>query len=369
VHNDLQALLRYLTPAETAELDGLLSDIEVPAWSPLPGPQTEAFDSEADELFYGGAAGGGKTDLLLGIAIQNHWRSIVFRREFQQLKGIKDRSNELYADMGRYNGSDWIWRFKSGASIEFGACQFEGDEQKYQGRAHDLKAFDEITHFTKQQYKFLTGWNRTTKVNPLTQDYFRTRVIAAGNPPTTAEGTWVVDYWAPWLHPNHDNPAKPGELRWFVTNNQGDDVEVPDSSPVPMEINGIETEIMPRSRTFIRARIQDNPYLMQSGYISILQALPEPLRSRMLQGDFGVGEDDDEWQVIPTSWLLQAQSRWAPTYEEYLLKLISRKDAVTRTSAMHASSPPLKHSGRSLPKTIDETGVDVPEESDEQKAP
>jgi hypothetical protein len=369
VHNDLQALLRYLTPAETAELDGLLSDIEVPAWSPLPGPQTEAFDSEADELFYGGAAGGGKTDLLLGIAIQNHWRSIVFRREFQQLKGIKDRSNELYADMGRYNGSDWIWRFKSGASIEFGACQFEGDEQKYQGRAHDLKAFDEITHFTKQQYKFLTGWNRTTKVNPITQDYFRTRVIAAGNPPTTAEGTWVVDYWAPWLHPNHDNPAKPGELRWFVTNNQGDDVEVPDSSPVPMEINGIETEIMPRSRTFIRARIQDNPYLMQSGYISILQALPEPLRSRMLQGDFGVGEDDDEWQVIPTSWLLQAQSRWAPTYEEYLLKLISRKDAVTRTSAMHASSPPLKHSGRSLPKTIDETGVDIPEESDEQKAP
>lgn len=37
-------------------------------WRPLPGPQTMAYSSPADELFYGGAAGGGKTDLLLGVA-------------------------------------------------------------------------------------------------------------------------------------------------------------------------------------------------------------------------------------------------------------------------------------------------------------
>lgn len=347
--SDLQDLLQYLTPSELYEIDSLLVDIAVPTWTPLPGPQTMAYESQADELFYGGAAGGGKTDLLLGTAIQNHWRTIIFRREFQQLKGIRDRASEIYTENagGRYNAQDWVWRFKDGRSIELGACQFEGDEQKYQGRAHDLKAFDEITHFTKKQYKFLTGWNRTTKINPETGQYFKTRVIAAGNPPTSAEGAWVVDYWAPWLRPDHPNPAKPGELRWFITNNQGDDVEVSGSDPIFMTINNIETEIFPRSRSFIRARIQDNPYLMQSGYISILQSLPEPLRSRMLQGDFGVGDDDDEWQVIPTNWILAAQSRWAPTYEEYLLKLIKRKDleAVSTTiaedplDAMRARAP------------------------------
>ena len=38
------------------------------AWVPNPGPQTQAFLCEADELFYGGEAGGGKTDLGIGLS-------------------------------------------------------------------------------------------------------------------------------------------------------------------------------------------------------------------------------------------------------------------------------------------------------------
>ena len=38
------------------------------AWVPNPGPQTQAFLCEADELFYGGEAGGGKTDGGIGLA-------------------------------------------------------------------------------------------------------------------------------------------------------------------------------------------------------------------------------------------------------------------------------------------------------------
>lgn len=319
--DDLHSLLSYLTPSELRELDALLSTVEVPIWNPLPGPQTEAYYCEADELFYGGAAGGGKTDLLLGTSLQHHWRSIIFRREFQQLKGIRDRGGELFSDVSKFNGADLTWRIEDGRRIELGACQYEGDEQKYQGRPHDLKAFDEITHFTKKQFTFLKGWNRTTKINPETGNYYRCRVIAAGNPPTTAEGQWVTEYWAPWLNPSHPNPAKPGELRWFITNSDGEDVEVSGPEPVYMVINGLETAVYPRSRTFIRARIQDNPYLLESGYLSILQSLPEPLRSRMLSGDFGVGEDDDKWQVIPTAWIHAAQARWAPSFEEYLVKL------------------------------------------------
>lgn len=318
-------MLPYLTEQELAELDSILSGVDIPVWSPLPGPQTEAYYCEADELFYGGAAGGGKTDLLLGTALDSHWRSIIFRREFQQLKGIRDRSQEIYGDLGKYNGADMLWRIEDGRRIEFGACQYEGDEQKYQGRPHDLKAFDEITHFSRSQFMFLKGWNRTTKIDPKTGQFYKTRVICAGNPPTTPEGTWVIDYWAPWLDPHHANPAKPGELRWFITDEEGNDREVSGPEPVYMKINGLESAVQPRSRTFIRARVQDNAYLMQSGYLSVLQSLPEPLRSRMLQGDFGVGEEDNEWQVIPTAWILLAQARWAPTYAEYLQKLADRR--------------------------------------------
>lgn len=68
--------------------------------------------------------------------------------------------------------------------------------------------------------------------------------------------------------------------------------------------------LAPKSRTFIPARIEDNPYLLDSGYRATLQSLPEPLRSKMLYGDFGAGREDDPWQVIPTAWVTLAQERW-----------------------------------------------------------
>jgi hypothetical protein len=56
--------------------------------------------------------------------------------------------------------------------------------------------------------------------------------------------------------------------------------------------------------------VSDNPYLMGTSYVSVLQALPEPLRSQMLNGDFQAGIQDDPWQVIPTEWVEIAQARW-----------------------------------------------------------
>jgi hypothetical protein len=73
-----------------------------------------------------------------------------------------------------------------------------------------------------------------------------------------------------------------------------------------------EQVITPRSRTFIPSRVSDNPYYMATGYVSTLQALPEPLRSQLLNGDFQAGMEDDTWQVIPTAWVDAAQARWKP---------------------------------------------------------
>ena len=297
--------------SERRRLDALLIE-QRGVWQPLvdidapesPTPQQQALDSPADDLFYGGAAGGGKTDLLIGTALTRHYRGIIFRREAKQLKAIEERAVELLGTRDGYNSQDHIWRLENRADVpaamlRFGGCQHPGDEQSYQGQPHDFIGFDEITHFHESQFRFLKGWNRTTKQGQ------RCRVICAGNPPTSSDGDWVIQYWGPWLDPEHPRPARPGELRWYAVID-GEDIEVEDDTPI--EWNG-ET-IKPRSRTFIPSRIEDNPFLIDTGYKATLQALPEPLRSQMLKGSFEAGKEDDPWQVIPTEWVRAAQERW-----------------------------------------------------------
>ena len=143
---EIADLLDFCTPEELQEIDGILAE-NTPVWVPLPGPQTEAYESEADILYYGGSAGGGKSDMLLGLGLTRHTRSIIYRREgTQNLANVDRLLNEIVRDRKGWNGKDNVWR-GGNRQIEFGSCKDLGDEQKYQGRAHDLKGFDEITHF------------------------------------------------------------------------------------------------------------------------------------------------------------------------------------------------------------------------------
>jgi hypothetical protein len=100
-------------------------------------------------------------------------------------------------------------------------------------------------------------------------------------------------------------PAESGEIRYFSVID-GKEIEVPDGEP--FEHNG--EIVTPQSRTFIHARLKDNPYLVGTGYLATLQALPEPLRSQLLHGDFSAGVEDDPMQVCPTSWIDAAMDRW-----------------------------------------------------------
>ena len=290
-----------------------LDNIFIPIWLPFPdSPQERAYYSEADELFYGGAAGGGKTDLLLGLAGTSHQTSIIFRREFPRLRAITERSREIYNAGGdshakdSYNESLHIWRLLDGKVIEFGSVQYEKNKINYQGRPHDLYCFDEITEFTEDIYRFIKIWNRSTKPNQ------RCRMVVTGNPPTDAAGEWVIQYWAAWLDDQHPNPAKDGELRWYASID-GKEIEVDSGEPILNESPANEDDkyIYPLSRTFIHARVEDNPVLMKTGYKAGLQAISDPtLRQQMLYGDFSIGLQDDAWQVIPTEWVKAANKRW-----------------------------------------------------------
>jgi len=299
---DMLALVGRLDPAVKAELDQLLRDSDPALWVPQDGPQYDAYYSLADIVFYGGAAGGGKTDLLLGLCLTSQKHSIIFRREAVQLTGIEERMSGILGTRNGYNSQDGIWRLPGKRVMELGSVKGLNDWMKYQGRPHDAKLFDEICHFAESQFRTLIGWLRSDDPT------VRQRVVCAGNPPTDAEGEWVKRYWAPWLDPQHPNPAKPGELRWYVTDEKGEDEEV--EGPAPIVVPWDKDPLVPKSRTFIPSSVDDNLFLSSTGYKATLQSLPEPLRSQMLRGDFNAGAADPAWQTIPTEWVKAAQARW-----------------------------------------------------------
>lgn len=296
----------------------LLSDPQ--PWRPISGPQAEAAESQADVLGFGGAGGGGKSDLICGLACTQHRKSIIFRENGTELVGINGRLRNIIGNRGVYNGRDKVWTVRRPdgevAEIEMGSFPDLDDEQKYRGRDHDLLAFDEATNMRESQVRFLFAWNRSVVPGQ------RVRTVLTFNPPVTVEGRWIIKFFAPWLDDHHPNPALPGEIRWFATV-AGVDIEVPDNRRFVLAPDGVtrlyefnpdehkpEDIISPSSRTFIPSRVVDNPFLASTGYMRTLQALPEPLRSQMLKGDFKAGMQDDAFQVIPTAWVEAAMARW-----------------------------------------------------------
>lgn len=299
---EIAELLPYLSDDERKELAAILEqDAANCMWRPLPGPQSLAYHNEAQVLGYGGAAGGGKTDLMLGKAVNKHQVSYILRREATQMQGIYNRMAQIMGGTDGFNKSDKLWRFPDGRLIRFGSTPNLGDEMNYQGQARDFLGLDETANFLQQQVVFLMGWVRTTDPNQKTQS------VLTFNPPTTAEGRWIIEYFGAWLDDKHPNPALPGEVRWYATID-GKETEVELSEPF---MHGNEL-IVPQSRSFVPSSIRDNPFLVRTNYMSTLQALPEPLRSQMLYGDFKAGMSDDPWQVIPTKWVEEAQARWQP---------------------------------------------------------
>jgi hypothetical protein len=328
----LARLISYMTDSEKAELDLLLaSPAGVIDWLPLPGPQVKAFYSVANMLLYGGAAGGGKTDLLLGAAYFNHYRSAIFRRAYTNLTAIMERAQEMYDPegdkrWGSYNGFFRRWSFadRPGHLLEYGAADKIGQEKKFQGRAHDAKLFDEVTHFTRFQFDYFRGWNRTAIPGQLTQ------VIATCNPPQKPEERWINHYWAPWLDKRKfPKGTLPGELLYFISL-EGELIQVDGSGKWEHRNGKWRSVSLDRaadadveeskkfkaalSYTFIPSSLKDNAYLDDGQYEAVLESLPEPLRSQLLYGDFEAGTADGEWQLIPTSWIEEAAQRWNRVY-------------------------------------------------------
>jgi len=234
-------------------------------WTPQP-KQAIAMSRGEDEALYGGAAGGGKSDYLLVEATRQiekpNYRGIIFRKTFPQLTELIDRSQELYKPLpkARYNGSSHCWSFKSGAKIYFGNMHHVSDRTNYQGKHFDFIGFDELTHFTWDEYSYMLSRNRPS--GPGTRIYMR----ATANPGGIGHG-WVKDYFV--------TAGKPYETNIFKQK-----VRYPDG----------RREIFYRSKTFIPSTVFDNKELLSNdpGYLARLASLPEQERQALLYGNWDI---------------------------------------------------------------------------------
>lgn len=299
---EILSRLQQLPPKQLAQVvKETLDATKGMKWIPSPGPQTLAYHSLADIVLFGGEPGGGKTQLILGLAFNEHERSLIMRRQYTDLDSIIDSAIEINGTRDGFNGSSPPRLKFDGGVIDFGASAKIGDEQHWMGRPHDLLGIDEATQFTAKQIRFLRGWLRTTTKGQ------RTRTVLATNPPLSADGLWVHEMFAPWLDPQHPNPAKPGELRWFVVDQDDKDIEVDGPGDHVIEGKSYSAE----SRTFIPSKLTDNPYLDAKDYQKRLDSLPAQDREILL-GGFKTSFRDQDRQLIPTAWIVAAQKRWTP---------------------------------------------------------
>jgi hypothetical protein len=278
-----------------------------PIWTPQPGPQTQAYLSQADLLLYGGAAGGGKTDLIVGLGLTQHKRVGIFRQQTGELTGILDRMDDICRAGGlpRVSHKPPSWKGSNGQKFEFGHLERPKSEFSWQGRDHDLKAFDEAAQISPKKIIYVLGWNRSTEPGQ------RVRGLLASNPPLAGQGDYLLEWFGPWIDPSHElYPAKPGELLWALFQDEGDEIRtIWCKGPEPCKMEGWKKPRRPKSRTFIPAKMEDNKYL-DGDYEAQIESMPEPMRSALRDGYFMAARQDHAYQVIPSAWVRAAVQRY-----------------------------------------------------------
>ena len=233
-------------------------------WTPQPKQALMMSRSEY-EGFYGGAAGGGKSDYLLVEALRQvhipNYNAIIFRKTYPQLSELIDRSRWLYKTAypkSKYNDSKHVWTFPSGAKIYFGNMTRAADKINYQGKRYDFIGFDELTHFTWDEYSYMYSRNRPSGKG--TRVYRR----ATGNPGGVGHG-WVKAYFV-----KAGKPYEPVKQVISVVDNKG------------------ALQSYTRDKIFIPSKVYDNQELLNAdpNYIANLALLDEADREALLNGNW-----------------------------------------------------------------------------------
>ena len=216
-----------------------------------PYPKQAAFMLlDGKEAFYGGAAGGGKSDALLMCALQYvdtpGYSAIIFRKTFADLVkpgALIDRAQEWLSPWTTTKEVRWVDKekkfvFPSGAILQFGYMETANDRFNYQGGEYQFIGFDEVTHMLEQCYTYMFSRLRRLK----TAMHIPLRIRAASNPPDDGDN-------AEWVYDRFVNP-----------------------------------ETKDPTRVFIPAGMDDNPHLDADSYVEALEELDPVTRARLRDG-------------------------------------------------------------------------------------
>lgn len=232
--------------------------------------------ADTREIFFGGAAGGGKSDVLLMCALRHvdvpHYHALILRKNYTLLTkagAIMDRSHLWLKNTdAKWNDDKKRWTFPSGAVIEFGFLERPTDWQNYLGTDYQLIGWDEMTEFKlidkdeNNPYLCLFRSLRRSDDVPVMPQMAAT-----------------------------SNPGGPGHgfvKRRFVTDE------------ARLAVRGGVNEIFSAGdgRAFIPSLAKDNPALILDEYLNNLADLPQVTRERQMHGDWDAATDlkiRDEW--------------------------------------------------------------------------
>lgn len=241
-----------------------------------PQPAQEKYlSSDADFVLYGGARGGGKTFATLLEPLRHintpGFNAVIFRRTYPQITnagGLWDKSSELYPLLGGVPSRAKLqWDFPSGAAISFRHMKLEEHKISWQGLQVCLLSWEELTHFSKSQFLFLLGSNRSTcGVRP----YIR----ATCNPEADS---WVRELVNPYLaEDGYVDLNEVGKIKHFIVKDEQFvfvDSQYRDELGLP-----------PKTFTYISADVWDNAALLEKdpGYLQNLMAQNAVDRDRFL---------------------------------------------------------------------------------------
>jgi len=251
---------------------------------PQPGPQEKFLSCNADIVFYGGAAGGGKTYALLMEPLydvpNSQFGAVIFRRTTKQVTsegGLWDTAIDLYEPLGvKPNQNDLSLKFPSGAKVTFAHMEHEKNRLDWQGSQIPLICFDELTHFTWKQFVYMLSRNRSTSGA-------KSRMRGTCNPDPDHWVRRFIDWWID--EDGYAIPERSGVIRYFVI--EGDTVIWGDTVQELIDEN---PERIPRSFTFIRSSLKDNQILMRKDpdYKANLQAMTRVERAQLLDGNWDI---------------------------------------------------------------------------------
>lgn len=280
--NIIKEIVTTVTPEEAEVLSvpqEILDEVNDPSnpdeniiFKPNVGPQTLFLAASEDEVFYGGARGGGKTYSLIVDPLRycdnpNH-RALFIRRTMPELRDIIFKTKLLYPkafDGAKFKTQENTWYFPSGARIEFGYAENVSDAMRYMGQSYSWIGVDELPHYPDNEvYNLLKSSARS--VDPT----LPVQIRATGNPGNVG---------SPWIKEYFIDPAPTGNKTFFKEVRYFDELKR-------------KQVIQKNSVRFIPAKVWDNPYLVHDDkYVAMLASLPEAQKKQMLEGDWDILEN------------------------------------------------------------------------------